>query len=377
LVAWYGTIRDTNEFEQRPVFRGKRWKLTMVAGPGNTNAVSVLSGVGRVRAGTISIGSHVIAIDHVGTICIVSRRRAWWLFLVGVIIAGGAATQLAAYGALAIAGVGLGIALVLGNLAQRVESGLAIGASDGSTTLIVSRDQVFLQRLLQFLVDRIDSGDHSLVADFDIARGILSSPAREARQKDNVIFADAPAATPPAPETPQVANPSVAPGDSADDVLFGDPEPEVRGSATEVLPSVGTEVLSPATAPTKAERRQTFDRLLDGGPRTSSSDKDWLVRPGPAPALQEEAGGGLGRVLLALLIATVLGGGVFAAWYFTGETGPPTSIPAIDISVQANVEPPVEAPTTQTTDSLQLPIATSLDPESLPAIEPAPPPSPE
>jgi len=169
----------------------------------------------------------------------------------------------------------------------------------------------------------------------------------------------------------------VAPGDSADDVLFGDPEPEVRGSATEVLPSVGTEVLSPATAPTKAERRQTFDRLLDGGPRTSSSDKDWLVRPGPGPALQEEPGGGLGRVLLALLIATVLGGGVFAAWYFTGETGPPTSIPAIDIPVQANVEPPVEAPTTQTTDSLQLPIATSLDPESLPAIEPAPPPSPE
>jgi hypothetical protein len=366
-----------NEFEQRPVFRGKRWKLTMVAGPGKTKAVALLSGVGRVRAGTISIGSHVIAIENVGTIRIVSGRRAWWLFLLGVIIAGGAATQLAAYGALAIAGVGLGIALVLGNLAQRVESGLAIGASDGSTTLIVSRDQVFLQRLLQFLVDRIDSGDHALAADFDIARGILSSPAREAAQTDNVIFADAPAATPPAPETPQVANPSVAPGDSAEDVLFGDPEPEVRGSATEVLPSVKTEVLSPATAPTKAEKRQTFDRLLDGGPRTSSSDKDWLVRPGPAPALQEEPGGGLGRVLLALLIATVLGGGVFAAWYFTGETGPPTSIPAIDIPVQANVEPPVEAPTTQTTDSLQLPIATSLDPESLPAIEPAPPPSPE
>ena len=233
----------------------------------------------------------------------------------------------------------------------------------------MSRDQVFLQRLLQFLVDRIDSGDHSLAADFDIARGILSSPAHEAGQTDDVIFADAPWTMPPAPETPEVAYPSAGPDDSADDALFGDPEPGVRSSATEVL--------SPATAPTKAETRQTFDRLIDGGPRNSFSDRDWLVRPGPAPALQEEPGGGLGRVLLALLIATVLGGGVFAAWYFTGETGPPTSIPAIDITLQANIEPPLEVPTTQTAGSLQLPIATTLDPEPLPAIEPAPPPTPE
>jgi hypothetical protein len=359
------------------VFCGKRWKLNMVAGPGKTNAVSLLSGVGRIRAGTISIGSHVIAIKNVGTIRIVSGRRSWWLFVLGVLIAGGAATQLAAYGTLAIAGVGLGIALALGNLAQRVESGLAIGASDGSTTLIVSRDQLFLQHLLQFLVDRIDSGDHTLAADFDIARGIMSSSAPEAGQTADVIFAGAPSATPPAPETPQVANLPVVPDDSADDALFGDPEPEVRGSATEILPSVRTEDLSPATAPTKAEKRQTFDRLLDDSPRTSSSDSDWLVRPGPAPALQEEPGGGLGRVLLALLIVTVLGGGVFAAWYFTGETGPPTSLPAIDIPVQGNAEPPVQTPATQTTDSLQLPIATSIDQEALPAIEPAPPQSPE
>lgn len=345
-----------------------------MAGPGKTKAVSLLSGFGRVRAGTISIGSHVIAIENVGTICIVSGRRSWWLFLLGVSIAGGAATQLAAYGTLAIAGVGLGIALVLGNLAQRVQSGLAIGTSDGSTTLIVSRDQLFLQRLLQFLVDRIDSGDHALAVDFDIARGILSSPPPETRKKDDISYANAYGAAPTAPETPQVADPPVVPHDSAEDVLFGNPEPEVPGSATEVLPSVRTEALSP----TKAEKRQTFDRLLDGGPRTSSSDKDWLVRPGPAHALQEEPGGGLGRVLLAVLIVTVLGASVFAVWYFTGETGPPTSIPAIDTTVQANAEPPVEASAAQTADSLQLPpIATSNDPESLPAIDPARPPAPE
>ena len=170
----------------------------MVAGPGKTNAVSLLSGVGRVRAGTISIGSHVIAIENIGTIRIVRGRRTWWLFFLGVIVAGGAATQLNAHGAIAIAGIGLGIALVLGNLAQRVESGLAIGASDGCTTLIASRDQSFLQRLLQLLVDRIDSGDHRLAADFDIARGVLLSPTPDAAHTDEVIFADPPSAAPPA-----------------------------------------------------------------------------------------------------------------------------------------------------------------------------------
>ena len=123
----------------------------MVAGPGKTSTVSLISGVGRVRAGTISIGSHVIAIENIGTIRMVRGERSWWLFLLGLLVIGGAATQLNAYGAFAIAGIGLGIALILGNLAQRVDSGLAIGASDGCTTLIVSRDKAFLQRLLQLL----------------------------------------------------------------------------------------------------------------------------------------------------------------------------------------------------------------------------------
>jgi len=351
----------------------------MVAGPGKTNAVSLLSGVGRVRAGTISIGSHVIAIENIGTIRIVRGRRTWWLFFLGVIIAGGAATQLNAHGAIAIAGIGLGIALVLGNLAQRVESGLAIGASDGCTTLIASRDQSFLQRLLQLLVDRIDSGDHRLAADFDIARGVLVSPTPDAAHTDHVIFADPPSAEPPAPapEKSQIVQPPVALDESADEALFGDPAPEVPASAPAVTPAVKTDVPPPMATPIKAEKRQTFDRLLDGGPRPASRDDDWLVRQGPAPASPEEFGGGFARVLLALLIVTVLGGGVFAAWYFTGETGPSTSIPAIDISVQASAEPPVETPATETADSLQLPLAEPSDPEPPLAAEPAATPVPE
>lgn len=348
----------------------------MVAGPGKTNAVTLLSGVGRVRAGTISIDSHVIAIENIGTIRIVRGRRTWWQLFLGVMIAGGAATQLNAYGAIAIAGIGLGIALVLGNLAQRVESGLAIGASDGCTTLIASRDQSFLQRLLQLLVDRIDRGDHGFLADFDIARGVLSSPTPDAGHTDDVIFADPPSAA-PAPEKSQIAQPPVAPGDSADDALFGDPAPEVPASAPAVTPGVKTDV-PPMATPTKAEKRQTFDRLLDVSPRPASRDDDWLVRQGPAPPplSPEEFGGGFARVLLALLIVTVLGGGVFAAWYFTGETGPSTSMPAIDISVQANAEPPGETPATETADSVQLPLAEPIDPEPPLAAEPAATPAP-
>jgi hypothetical protein len=352
----------------------------MVAGPGKTNAVTLLSGVGRVRAGTISIGSHVIAIENIGTIRIVRGRRTWWQLFLGVMIAGGATTQLNAYGAIAVAGIGLGIALVLGNLAQRVESGLAIGASDGCTTLIASRDQSFLQRLLQLLVDRIDRGDHGFVADFDIARGVLSSPTPDAGHIDDVIFADPPSAAPsaPAPEKYQIAQPPVASGDSADDALFGDPAPEVPASAPAVTPGVKTYVPPPMATPTRAEKRQTFDRLLDGSPRPASRDDDWLVRQGPAPPppSPEEFGGGFARVLLALLIVTVLGGGVFAAWYFTGETGPSTSMPAIDISVQANAEPPGETLATETADSLQLPLAEPIDPEPPLAAEPAATPAP-
>lgn len=331
----------------------------MVAGPGKTNAVSLVAGIGRVRAGTISIGSHVIAIANVGTIRIVRGRRSWWLFLLGVIVAGGAATQVNAYGAIAIAGIGLGIALALGNLAQRAESGLAIGASDGCTTLIVSRDPAFLQRLVQFLVDRIDSGDHALTADFDIARGVLSSPSQDVVDTYADIFANPPAATAAAPERARMAPPPVVPDDSAADALFGEPAPTAPASAGPVPAAVETEVPLPAPTPTKAEERQTFDRLLDGGPKPASSDDDWLARQGPPPALHEEPGGGLGRVLLALLVVTILGGSVFAAWYFTGETGPSTSLSVIDISVQENAE----VPATPTADSPQLPLAASIDPE--------------
>jgi hypothetical protein len=91
LIAWDGSIHAPNDFGQRPVFRGVRWKLTMVAGPGKTSTVSLISGVGRVRAGTISIGSHVIAIENIGTIRMVRGERSWWLFLLGLLVIGGAA----------------------------------------------------------------------------------------------------------------------------------------------------------------------------------------------------------------------------------------------------------------------------------------------
>lgn len=349
----------------------------MVAVTGKSSTVSLISGVGRVRAGTISIGSHVIAIENIGTIRAVSGQRSWWLFLLGLAVIGGAATQLNAYGAFAIPGIGLGIAFILGNLAQRVDSGLAIGASDGCTTLIVSRDKAFLQRLLQLLADRIDSGNHALAADFDIARGVLSASAPEADKRDDGDFAEPAAVAPPASEQPQMTSTQVAPGDNADDALFGDPVPEDPVSAGPTPVEIAPKDPPPAPAAAKAAQRQTFDRLLDGGPAPASSDDDWLVRQGAMPAQREESGGGLGRVLLALLIVAVLGGGTFGAWYFTGETGPSTSKSAIDISVQANADVPTETPTTPTADNLQLPLPASIEPEPPLAADPAAAPAPE
>lgn len=350
----------------------------MMAGPGKNSAVSLRAGIGRVRAGTISIGSHVIAIENIGTIRIVRGRRSWWLFILGVFIAGAAATQLTAYGAFAIAGIGLGIALVLGNVAQRVDSGLAIGASDGCTTLIVSRDQAFLQRLLQLLVDRIDSGDHALAADFDITRGALSALPRATDDKDDGFLPEPSAPAPPAPERVDIAPAPVASDESADDALFGDPAPASPVEPHPVPADITVNDLPPAPAPSpaKAEQRQAFDRLLDGDRKPASTDDDWLMRQGPAPAPQDGSGGGLGRVLLALLIVAILGGGVFAAWYFTGDTGPATSMPAIDISVEANADTPAGTPATQTADSLQLPLAASIAPDLPLVAEPAAAPEP-
>ncbi len=351
----------------------------MMAGPGKSNAVSLQSGLGRIRAGTVSVGSHVIAIDNIGTISIVRGQRSWWLFFLGALVIGGAATQLNAYGAIAIAGIGFGIALVLGHVAQRVESGLSIGTSDGCATLIVSRDPVFLQRLLQLLVDRIDTCDQTIIADFDIARGAISTPSPSATGDQDPLLAAPARAEPVARPLPKTdARTATETGDDADDALFADPDPinvksENRPAAPQRTPAPPPSIVLPAP---QAARRQPFDRLLDSGAKAASMDDDWLAPQDPAPpASGAESDGGSARVLLALLIVTILGAGVFAAWYFTGETGPATSMSTIEVPVEIKAETPAETPglLTQAVNDLQLPLAASIAAEpQLLSVESAP-----
>ena len=136
---------------------------------------SYRDGVGKVREHTLVLGSQVIAIDNIGSMRVIQSGRSWWLALFGALIAGGAGSQVQTYGPLVWAGVGFGILLILINMLVPNLRGLLIGTSDGHIAMIESKDSVFLDRLLDLLVEKINSRNPALVASFDIANNTLSS----------------------------------------------------------------------------------------------------------------------------------------------------------------------------------------------------------
>ncbi len=336
----------------------------MVAGLGRAVATTSHSaGLGRVRERTIALGPQVIAIDNIGTLEIVRGRRSWVLLVLGLLIAGGAASQInTVYQLYAAAGVGVGLLLIAINLMQRVQSGLAIGACDGRGALIVSRDEIFLQRLLTLLADKIDTRNESLLATFDIATGrintdIGSDPESPFEPAISSEHARQPLAAPignghdpmfePAPKVVSVSAPShepdaerledheIDPVDDGEDALFVEGEGEVARAPPVIVaapsaPAPATEARS-AVAPLRAKpapRIADLDPLLDGRPPRASGD-DWLSRPGPGlqgQTVSDPDSGGAGRVLLGVVIIVVLGAIVFGAWYFTGQTGSVSSI---------------------------------------------------
>lgn len=368
----------------------------MMSGPGKNDAVVLRSAIGRVRARTVSIGSHVIAIDNIGTIRVVRGQRSWWLFLLGALVIGGgaAAALFSTYSVVAIAGIALGAALVLGGFFQPIESAVLIGTTDGRATLIVSRDALFLQRLQQTLVGRIDAGDETFLADFDAARGTIVTAIADAtgggdalvggRSSESPLTSPAVArGSPPATEPGRATAPEI--GDNVDDALFADPDPaspEASKESTRVESRTGTAALAASAPPhlsvvsaTQPERRKPRDPLLDGDARPSSRDDDWLA-PQPAsmssPHAQPE--GRIARALLALLVVGLLGSGVFAAWYFTGETGPATSISMIESPEPVRVERAADTSGSliQGTDEPQTPVPASVAAEPEPAVDLAP-----
>lgn len=137
----------------------------------------------------------------------------------------------------------------------------------------------------------------------------------------------------------------------------------------------------PALAP-PPPRRIAADPLLDGAGCTLSADDDWLSRPrampdAPAPRDSE---GGAGRVLLAMLLIVVLGAIVFAAWYFTGQTGSPGTISLIASSEATRAPAPeirgvsdMEAAAPETPAAAEaVPAAAEAEAAPAPALEVAP-----
>lgn len=325
----------------------------MVAGLGRTvAATSHHAGIGRVRERALLLGQQVIAIDNIGTLEIVRGRRSWLLFVLGLLIVAGSATQInSIYQTIAAGGLGLGLLLVVVNLMQRIERGLAIGACDGRGALIVSRDEIFLQRLLTLLADKINTHDPALLATFDIGTGrvtvesasVQPTRAHPAIAPDTTGFDASPATSPAGGDgSGVVASGVVSPPDDGAATLFGDGDavPPVSASAS-VTPQEAPVSVAPASlfgapriqaaSPPVASRRIAPDPLLDGSGRVAAVDDDWLSRPRPERQLatSHDSEGGAGRVMLALLLITVLGAIVFAAWYFTGQTGSPGSISLI------------------------------------------------
>lgn len=321
----------------------------MVAGLGRTGATTAHhAGLGRVRGRTLHLGSQVIALDNVGTVEIVRGRRSWLLFVIGLFIAAGSASQInSIYQMIAAGGVGLGLLLVAINLMQRIVCGLAIGVSDGHGALIVSRDEIFLQRLLTLLADKIDTRDPALLATFDIGTGrvtiettpvqdrfVAASPQPQMVAMPHTNGGDTSDAPPDeTPADPGAAgNDAIGPPDDGDAALFGDGDAALLAPATAATPEAS--IAAAGAAPPRvqaASRRLAPDPLLDGAGRALAADDDWLSRPRSTPVASSPRAveSGAGRVLLALMLIMVLGAIVFAAWYFTGQTGSPGSISII------------------------------------------------
>lgn len=293
---------------------------------------SYRDGVGKVREHTLVLGSQVIAIDNIGSMRVIQSGRSWWLALFGALIAGGAGSQVQTYGPLVWAGVGFGILLILINMLVPNLRGLLIGTSDGHIAMIESKDSVFLDRLLDLLVEKINSRNPALVASFDIANNTLSSTAGDGPFRTpapaavaSVAHADKTAvgqATAEANENVAMAGlVAITPFQSAPDV-----EETLFASEAEAplkpRPNPEQPVARPAT--TSASRDRLHDPMLDGPsvarPTRDDSEREWLKTPGRI--VYEGDSGAQGsplRWVLPVLLLTVLAGGALAAWLVLGK----------------------------------------------------------
>lgn len=353
----------------------------MVAGLARSDLhTSYKAGAGKLREHTLVFGSHIIAIDSIGSATLVERGRSWWFALLGVLIAAGSAYAVNLYGPIAWAGAGLGALAILVNLLVPVERHVSIGTSDGHITTIHSNNSAFLRRLLDVLTEKVNSRNPALLASFDIAGGTLN------------LVAPPPIAAPPPPREPVTpaadiaandagkdedspAEPTIQPLRSAadiDETLFAnDPEPMLKPR-----PANDAGRVAPAAMASAAH-----DPLLDGpSVRPPRNEPDWMTHPNAAFGKQSGGQSGAGRWILPALLIAVLAGGAVAAWMVLRQPGGISAIslltppPVEDASFEASAadaSPPSE--TTSSAPATPTPAALAVEPPAPIAPPPATP----
>ena len=301
-----------------------------------------VSGVGQIRERTIVVGDTLIVIDKIASIRILEVRPGRLLAGLGVLASGvGVGAMIlpnTLYGSAGPGGsslqlggmilIGIGLAIIVGNLLLPVRRGIGIGANDGRTCYVVSKDRIFLDRLLEVLARKINTGSESLTASFDITHRTLredvdrrvvttgrAASDSEAKVPDFVSVTTTAdnamtalhlvAAAPPATvsEPTEITDP--------DETLFAEDPSPLRLSPepqAEALTSANTDVVAPTSASdSRLDRPETSHRDIE--------NREWLTQPGRITygSVPEDKGA---RWLLAMVLLLLAGGGGFAGWYF-------------------------------------------------------------
>lgn len=388
------------------------------------------SGIGRIRERTIVIGDTLIAIDNIGSIQILEVKRNWNLARFGaVVVLGGIAVAVMPSNPYSSSGspgpmiglvvIGIGLAMIIGNALQPRRKGLGIGTGDGRVSYVISEDNGFLQRLLEFLTLKINTRNEGLTASFDITHNTFNTSGGAVAIGDSAVasgsgghalgangsvavtnnapppaapppVAPAPAPLPAPPPAPPPIALSVPPPAKAaapppapeaaidpDDALFADdptpaPPPKPRAEPPVQAP--------PRVAP--AARTRPRDPLLDGPAVDARAEDDWLSAPGRISYRPANEGGA--RWLLPFVLLLLVGGGGFAGWYFYNQSQASTSISLIptpqeaprDLAIEPAAATPVQAEPVLPTEEPATPETTAPDPAppepvAVPAATPA------
>ncbi|MGE0045371.1 MAG: DUF6232 family protein [Hyphomonadaceae bacterium] len=146
-------------------------------GPGRFEGVTrISSGIGYVRERTLELGPTIIALENIATMLVVARERSFMRAIVGVLIAVSSFFTINFGWLIPTVLVIVGFGLVLWNLLDQADVYLLIGTSDGRRTNIVSKNLDFLVQTRDFIRQKLDSQNLTMVAAINITKSQLESP---------------------------------------------------------------------------------------------------------------------------------------------------------------------------------------------------------